>query len=207
MTWNVPALIVAAYLIGSFDFAVVVARRKGLNIYEVGSGNPGTANVARNLGWQAAALVFVGDLLKGVVVAGLGLVVGGTATVGFGAGLAAAVGHCFPVWHRFRGGKGVATGAGVILVLAPVVALVLAGVWVVLARLARISSVASMSVVILAVPALAVAGHTGWSLVWVGLMMGLIVIRHRSNIVRLARGEERILTAERERPSATPHGE
>lgn len=193
MTWTVVAVIAFAYLLGSVDFGVHVARARGVDIYAVGSGNPGTANVGRALGWKAAAAVLVGDLLKGVVAAVIGLVAV-DATVGFAAGLAAVVGHCFPAWHRFRGGKGVATAGGSLLVLAPLVGLILAVVWAAIARFGKISSVASLTVAVLAVPALVVAGHRGWSLVWVGLMMVLVVFQHRANIARLLRGEEHVLT-------------
>lgn len=192
MNWIAVAVVVAAYLIGSLDFAVLVSRTRGVDIYGVGSGNPGTANVARALGWGAAAQVLIGDFLKGVVSAGMGLLAV-DATLGFAAGLAAVVGHCFPVWHRFKGGKGVATGGGVVAILAPLVAAALMVIWVVLARVGRISSLASLTVVLLAVPGLALRGHPGWSLVWAGLMVALIVARHRSNIVRLLRGEEGVL--------------
>lgn len=193
MDWTVAAVIAVAYLLGSVDFGVHVARARGVDIYAVGSGNPGTANVGRALGWKAAAAVLVGDLLKGVVAAVIGLVAV-DATVGFAAGFAAVVGHCFPVWHRFRGGKGVATAGGSILVLAPLVGVVLAVVWAAVARFGKISSVASLTVAVLAVPALALAGHTGWSLVWPGLVMALVVFQHRANIARLVRGEEHVLT-------------
>ncbi len=206
MDWTVVAVVGVAYLIGSIDFAVLVARTRGVDIYDVGSGNPGTANVARNLGWQAAAQVLVGDFLKGAGAAGLGLLVVDS-TTGFGAGLAAVVGHCYPLWHRFRGGKGVATGGGAVTVLAPVVAIVLMVVWALLAKVGRISSIASLTVVVLSVPALAVAGHGGWSLVWAACMMVLIVGRHRSNIVRLIRGQEDSLAPEADGPATAPHTE
>ena len=190
MTWTAAALVAASYLIGSISFAVVVSRARGVDIYRVGSGNPGTANVARSMGWWAAVLVLIGDAAKGSAAAVLGWLVAGSVTVGLAAGLAAVVGHCFPVWHRFRGGKGVATGGGVMVVLAPLVILALIVVWAVLARLTRMSSVGSLAGVVLAVPGLAVAGHRGWDLVWVGLMALIIVGRHHSNISRLVRGEE-----------------
>lgn len=193
MTWTVVAVIAFAYLLGSVDFGVHVARARGVDIYAVGSGNPGTANVGRALGWKAAAAVLVGDLLKGVAAAAIGLVAV-DATVGFAAGLAAVVGHCFPAWHRFQGGKGVATAGGSILVLAPLVGLILVVMWAAIAGFGKISSVASLTVAVLAVPALAVAGHRGWSLVWVGLTMVLVLFQHRANIARLLRGEEHVLT-------------
>lgn len=195
MPWSEIAVVVFAYLVGSVDFAVWVARSRGIDIYDVGSGNPGTANVARSLGWKAAAQVFAGDAVKGMVAAGAGLWVGGP-TVGMAAGLAAVVGHCFPLWHRFKGGKGVATGVGAVMVVAPLVAVALTAMWGVLAKLARISSLASLTAVLAAIPALAVAGFRGWALVWAGLMVGLIVVRHHSNIAALVRGQERTLTTE-----------
>lgn len=195
MNWTVAAVIAFAYVLGSVDFGVHVARARGVDIYAVGSGNPGTANVGRALGWKAAATVLVGDLLKGVVAAALGLLVA-DATVGLAAGFAAVVGHCFPIWHRFRGGKGVATAGGAILAVAPPAGLGLALLWAVVAKLGRISSVASLTVAAAAVPALALAGHRGWSLVWTALMMALVVFQHRTNIARLVRGEEHVLTPE-----------
>lgn len=190
MTWIAVAVVVAAYLLGSVDFAVWVARAKGVDIYDVGSGNPGTANVARILGWRTALWALVGDALKGVAAASAGLFLAGSSAAGFAAGLAAVVGHCYPVWHRLRGGKGVATAGGTIAVLAPVVTVALIILWLLVARLVRVSSVASVSAVVLAVPLMALTGHRGWSLVWVGLMALLIVARHRPNLARLLRGEE-----------------
>lgn len=190
ISWAAALLVGAGYLIGSVSFAVVVSRARGVDIYRVGSGNPGTANVARSMGWWAAGVVLLGDAAKGAVAAGLGWAVAGSVAVGFAAGLAAVAGHCFPLWHLFRGGKGVATGGGVMMVLAPLVLLGLMVVWAVLARLTRVSSVGSLTAVVLAVPGLAIAGETGWPLVWVGLMALLIVARHHSNIARLVRGEE-----------------
>lgn len=186
-------MVVAAYLVGSVDFAVVVSRARGVDIYRVGSGNPGAANVARSLGWRAAALVMVGDALKGAAAATAGLLAAGSPEAGFAAGLAAVVGHCFPVWHRLRGGKGVSTAGGAVAVLAPLATIALLLLWLLVAKLGRVSSLASLAAVILAVPAMAAVGHRGWSLVWVGLMALLITARHGPNIARLARGEEHSL--------------
>lgn len=194
-------VVVAAYLVGSVDFAVLVVRAKGLDIYDLGSGNPGTANVARNLGWKVAAPVLIGDVLKGVLAAGIGLWVG-TPSLALAAGLAAVLGHCFPIWHRFKGGKGVATAGGAIIVVAPLLGLALLVIWVLVARLVRISSVASMTVAILSVPGLAIAGHRGWALIWAGLTAVVILARHSSNISRLIQGEENSLGAGSGQPGA-----
>ncbi len=147
-------VVVAAYLLGSVDFAVLVARAKGVDIYSVGSGNPGTANVLRTVGRGAAAMVMAGDLLKGVVAAAAGQLITGDIVVGYAAGAAAVLGHCFPIWHRFKGGKGVATGAGMILWLAWPAFIVVVVVWVAVVALTRISSIASVTGAILVVPAL-----------------------------------------------------
>jgi glycerol-3-phosphate acyltransferase PlsY len=201
VSWTVAVVVVAAYLVGSIDFAVLVARAKGLDIYDLGSGNPGTANVARNLGWKAAAPVLVGDVLKGVVASAVGLWVG-TPALAVGAGLAAVLGHCFPIWHRFKGGKGVATAGGAIIVVSPILGVALVVIWATVARLIRISSVASLTVVVLSVPGLAIAGHRGWVLIWAGAMAVLVLARHSSNISRLRRGKENSLGAGSGQPGA-----
>lgn len=186
--WTI--VIVVGYLLGSVDFAVVVARSRGVDIYQVGSGNPGATNVLRALGKKAAALVMIGDLLKGVVAAAMGELVVGSELAGYLAGLAAVVGHCFPVWHRFKGGKGVATAGGMILWLEPLVLLPTALVWVVVFRISKISSVASLTVAVLLVPGLAVAGVRGWPLVAAGAAALLVLVRHRANISRLLNRQE-----------------
>ncbi len=201
VSWTVVVVVVAAYLVGSIDFAVLVVRAKGLDIYDLGSGNPGTANVARNLGWKAAAPVLVGDVLKGAVASAVGLWVG-TPALALGAGLAAVLGHCFPIWHRFKGGKGVATAGGAVIVVSPILGLALLVIWAALARLVRISSVASMTVAILCVPGLAIAGQRGWALTWAGVMALLVLARHRSNIARLISGKENSLEAGSGQPGA-----
>lgn len=188
----IPALasIVLGYLLGSVDFGVVVSRAKGVDIYQVGSGNPGTANVMRVLGKRYAALVLLGDLAKGLAAALVGLWLGGR-PVGYAAGLAAVVGHCFPVWHRFRGGKGVATAAGMLLGLQPLVAIALGLTYAVVVLVTGISSLGSLIATALSIPAVALAGDRGWSLLWLGLAVLLVVARHRENIRRLIAGQER----------------
>lgn len=186
--WSIVA-VVAGYLIGSVDFGVVVARVRGVDIYGVGSGNPGATNVLRSMGRGTAAVVLAGDVLKGVAAAGLGGLAGGDAT-GFAAGLAAAVGHCYPIWHRFRGGKGVATTGGVTLWMEPVLGAILVPLWALVTAVARKASVASLLLAVLLVPGLAVFGWRGWPLVWAGAAVALVLYRHRGNVMRLLRGAE-----------------
>ncbi|HEX2367646.1 MAG TPA: glycerol-3-phosphate 1-O-acyltransferase PlsY [Acidimicrobiia bacterium] len=190
-------VVVAAYLLGSVDFAVLVARAKGVDIYSVGSGNPGTANVLRTVGRGAAAMVMGGDLLKGVVAAAAGQLITGDIVIGYAAGAAAVLGHCFPIWHRFKGGKGVATGAGMVLWLAWPAFILLVVVWVVVVVLTRISSIASVAGAILVVPSIALSAGVELidpppqaAYVITAAMALLVIIRHIPNLRRLLRGEE-----------------
>jgi glycerol-3-phosphate acyltransferase PlsY len=189
--------LVAAYLIGSIDFGVIVPKILGVDIYEAGSGNPGTSNVLRTMGKGPAALVMVGDALKGTVAAAIGGYLGGAGaawsvdTLAVACSFAAVLGHVFPLWHRFRGGRGVATAIGAVLYLAPVFGVVLGVGWLAMTLIGKTASVASLVAMAVYVPGLAVAGYRGWSLAWAVAIVVLVVARHRSNIVALLRGEER----------------
>lgn len=183
------AVVIAAYLIGSIDFGIIVPRLLGIDIYAHGSGNPGATNVLRSLGRKVAAVVVAGDAAKGFIATMIGGLVVGTATA-FACALAAVVGHCFPVWHRLRGGKGVAAAAGATLWLQTLFALALLGVWLVVVGLWRKASVASLIVAALYVPGMVALGHRGWSIAWASAMVALIVARHHANIRRLMGGAE-----------------
>lgn len=186
--------LVGAYVVGSVDFAVVVARSRGVDIRAVGSGNPGTSNVLRTLGKGPAAMVLVGDMLKGLLGAAFGWIAAGGDPVNeplvYLAGFIAVLGHAFPVFHRFRGGKGVATGGGVMLFAIPPVALILAVTWVVIAKIFKVASVASLVTAAGAVPLAYLFGAGGWSLGWLGAILVLIIWRHRPNIQRMLQGSE-----------------
>ncbi len=182
-------VVAAAYVIGSIDFGVIVPRLLGVDIYQIGSGNPGASNVLRSMGRGAAAAVLVGDLLKGVAAAALGDLVG-TEALGFAAGFAAIVGHCFPVWYRFKGGKGVAAGGGALLWLEPILGIVLISTWAIGAFVLKRASIASLAIAVLYLPGLLLFGHREWSLVWAAVTAVLIVVRHGGNIRRLVSGTE-----------------
>ena len=193
-----PAVVVGAllvsYLIGSVDFAVVVARMHGIDIHEVGSGNPGTSNVMRTLGRGPAVMVFVGDTLKGVIAAAVGaFMIAGADPLSpwaFATGLAAVVGHCYPVYHGFKGGKGVATGGGVLLFCVPIVAVILTATWALVAKVGKVASVASLVVVLLTLP-LAYWQGVRWPALGVVVgMLALVTFRHRANISRIVRRSE-----------------
>ena len=181
--------VVLAYLIGSLDFGVIVPRALGVDIYSSGSGNPGTSNVFRTMGKKAAGMVLAGDALKGfVAVAVVDAWIGGPTAVA--AGLAAVSGHIFPVWHRFKGGKGVATAIGAALWLEPIFGGILAAAWVGVVLVTRTASIASLMAMLLLVPGLAVAGRRGADIWWAAAIAAVVVVRHGGNIRRLAAGKE-----------------
>jgi glycerol-3-phosphate acyltransferase PlsY len=190
----IPLTLLAAYLVGSIDFAVVVARMHGVDIHQAGSGNPGASNVLRTLGKRPAAMVFIGDTLKGTVAAAMGMVASGvvnpTVHWAFAAGLAAVIGHCYPIFHRFKGGKGVATGGGVLLFTVPIAALIDIAIWAAVVRLTKTASIGSMVIVVVTIPLLMWQGVAGLSLLWAGLMIVVVVWRHRGNIQRMVSGSE-----------------
>jgi acyl phosphate:glycerol-3-phosphate acyltransferase len=193
-----PLAIVAAYLVGSIDFAVIVGRMYGVDIRQEGSGNPGMSNVLRTMGRVPAAMVFIGDTLKGTIGAAMGWVASGSPDPAvhwaFLAGLAAVVGHCYPIFHRFKGGKGVATGGGVLLFTVPMVAVIEIATWFLIFWLTKTASIGSMVIVVITVPLLIWQGVTGLSLVWVALIIALVVWRHRGNIKRMVSGSEEKVT-------------
>ena len=188
-------LLVAAYLIGSVSFAVVVSRIFGMaDPRSYGSGNPGATNVLRSGNKLAAALTLLGDGFKGwlavmvtqIVAPSLGL--GSMAAPA--AGLAAFLGHLFPVFLAFRGGKGVATAAGVLLGASNWLGLSVLGVWLGVAFTLRYSSLAALCAA-LAAPGLAflLGLDANWVLS-ISAMSGLLLWRHKDNIKRLLAGEE-----------------
>lgn len=182
--------VAVAYLLGSINFGVLVCRARGVDIYSVGSGNPGTSNVMRALGKKLAALVLLGDGAKGAAAAaiGLALVDPGFAYVAL---LAAVVGHALPIWHHFRGGKSVATAIGGLVFVAPVAGLALAAVWIVVLGLSKMASLASLAAMVISVPFLALAGRRGIDLLLAGAIALFVIVRHGGNIKRLLSASER----------------
>lgn len=188
-------LLVAAYLLGSVPFAVVVSRLFGMaDPRSYGSGNPGATNVLRSGNKLAAALTLVGDAFKGwlAVLAAASLAPAmelGTLAAP-AAGLAAFLGHLFPVFLGFKGGKGVATAAGVLIGASGWLGLATVGVWLGVAFTLRYSSLAALCAA-LAAPALAFAlGLDTYWVLAIGVMSALLIWRHKDNIKRLMAGQE-----------------
>ena len=184
------ALIPAGYLIGTFPSATLVARLKGTDITRTGSGNPGASNAMRVLGWKLGLLVLAGDIGKGSVAAGIGSAVDGHRGA-YILGLGAVLGHVFPVFRRFKGGRGVATTGGVLLVVFPVLGASLAATWFAFARLTHKASLASLVVAVAFPICVAIAHpHRPGDIVIAISLGALVIARHFANVRRLIRGEE-----------------
>ena len=206
MPWIYLVSAVIGYLLGSFPTGYLVGRRHGIDIREHGSGNIGATNVVRVLGKKVGYLVFFCDAAKGLLAVYSGELLFVTRSPASElsciiAGLACILGHNFPVWLRFRGGKGVATTIGVLLGLMPVAVAIAAGVWLITFLVMRYVSLASM----LAAASLPIIV---WRLTgpdtpmfWFSVVAAvLIFVRHRANISRLFHGTEPQFTRKKEEP-------
>ncbi len=149
-----------------------------------GSGNPGASNVARLLGTRWGALVFLLDAVKGALPAAVGLALGSRSGA-YVLVSAAVLGHMFPITRRFRGGKGVATMAGAMVVLHPVTSLVLTAVWFITIKTTHKASLASLAITFGLPICLAVSGVPAWEFVYVIALCLLVLVRHIDNIKRL----------------------
>jgi glycerol-3-phosphate acyltransferase PlsY len=194
-------LVVLAYLIGSVPFAVVVTKLMGLQDPRTyGSGNPGATNVLRSGSKTAAALTLLGDAAKGWFAVWLVQRVGGpmgetTWNVVALSAIAVFLGHLFPLFLKFRGGKGVATALGVLFAISPWLALATAATWIIIAVFFRYSSLAAVVAAIFAPVYYLFGSNLAWYTetplaVAITLISALLILRHRANIARLLSGTE-----------------
>jgi glycerol-3-phosphate acyltransferase PlsY len=186
------ALIPVAYLLGTFPSAVLVARAGGHDVLREGSGNPGASNVARIMGWKAGLLVMLADFAKGALAAGAGLALDGHAGA-YLLGIAAVLGHMLPVTRRFKGGKGVATGGGVLVVVFPLIVGALLAVWILVARVLKRASIASLLIAVAFPVAVWLTGGSTLDIAMTSTLAVVVILRHASNLRRLVRGEEHTL--------------
>ncbi len=180
-----------SYLAGSILFGELIARSKGINLREVGSGNVGATNVGRALGKKYALLVFILDMTKGFLPTLIAGLLTGWGSWGVAvAGVSSVLGHMFSAFARLKGGKGVATAFGVVLAVSWIPALMLVALWILTLLLTRYVSVASILSSICAVPLFLILGYPKPLMLMALVIAGLITYKHRSNIGRLLRGEE-----------------
>ncbi len=186
------AAVIAGYLLGSIPFALIITRRlTGLDLRRVGSGNLGAANAARASGVAGGVLVAMLDIAKGAAAVVVAAWLSGDAAAPPVAGVAAIIGHVYPIWLRFHGGKGVATACGVFSLLTPIAIPPALAIFLLTAWLTKYLSLASL-LATLAVPPLAYAtGSPNPSVLATIAGSIVIVFRHRSNVLRLKAGTER----------------
>lgn len=187
-------LIILGYLVGSIPFAFLVTRRvAGVDVRRVGSGNVGAANVVRSTGTSVGLTVVALDLAKGCAVVLLADRLGADDATCAAAGVATIIGHVYPVWLRFHGGKGVATAGGVFGVLSPAAAVVAAGMFFAVAWRTRYVSVGSVAAVVFLVPLAYLLAAPPPTVVGAVAAAVLITHRHRGNLLRVTAGTERRL--------------
>ena len=195
------ALILISYLIGSINFAYLISRFKGMNIQDLGSGNPGSSNVLRTMGKKYAIVVLFGDMLKGFIPVIIGLNYDYSLILGF----VAVIGHCFPIFYKFRGGKGVATYLGVYIAFIfnhpsafnldiPFFEVNLVLFFIIfyfgLMRIFRVSALASLTKISLAGFTVIYSITDSFTIMYQVFIIILIFYQHRENLQRLFKGEE-----------------
>ena len=189
--WMGVLLVLCGYILGSVPTGYLVGRAWGTDVRRVGSGNIGTANVLRVAGKWPAVVTMLGDMLMGLVPVVVARLLTENEWVIAAVALAAVVGHCWPVYLRFKGGKGVATGAGTSIGLAPVVGLLLFAFWWAVVLVSRYTSLGAIAVMVLSPVAFFFSGQPTPYVVYAVVGGGLVLWRHRENARALLTGTER----------------
>lgn len=205
------ALAIGAYLLGSIPTGYLVARAKGIDIRSVGSGNIGATNVFRILGKPAGVFVLVFDGLKGfaacawfsdLIIQVFGVPGGAEVDARLAAGIAAVLGHNYPCWLKFQGGKGVATSAGALAALVPWALLIILSIWIILSGLTRYVSVGSVAASF-TLPFATWFTTQSWTLtIFTAAMGALAIFKHKGNIQRLLNGTENRIGSPKKQSSA-----
>ena len=183
--------VLLGYLTGSVPFAFLLARRAGIDVRFAGSGNVGAANVLRTAGAWRGVIVMALDVAKGVAAVAIAYVMSGSAALASISGAAAVVGHIYPVWLRFHGGKGVAVAAGVFTMLSPAATGIAAVLFLITVWLTRYVSLGSIAATLALPPAAWLTGEPRAVVLAAAGSAALILFRHRSNWRRLRSGTER----------------
>ena len=183
--------ILLGYLTGSVPFAYLLARRAGIDVRTAGSGNVGAANVLRTTGAWRGVIVMALDVTKGIAAVAIAYWLSGSAALAAITGAAAVVGHIYPVWLRFHGGKGVAVAAGVFSMLSPVATAFAAALFLITVWVTRYVSLGSIAASLALPPAIWLTGQPRAEVIAAAGTAALIVFRHRGNLRRLRSGTER----------------
>lgn len=200
---NVILLALAAYLLGSISFATLCCRWLKLgDPRDMGSGNPGATNVLRVAGYKTALIVLLADAAKSAIPILIGQAMGIGGLLLSAVALAAFMGHCYPIWHRFKGGKGVATFMGCMFALSPITGGLACLIWLGIAGITRYASLASLLGAI-ACPTLLAKFSDFAYVVPTCIMVTFIIYRHRRNIVRLIRKKEKKISFSTQDTSST----
>jgi len=191
MTKNI-ILLIAAFVLGSIPFGIITAKVKGIDLKKVGSGNIGATNVLRSLGRWPAVITLLGDILKGTLAVAIGKYSGVEPLYEGLIGIAAILGHNFSIFLGFRGGKGVATSLGVLLMYTPHVALVTLIVWIGVVLFTKYSSLGAIVSFALLPLNIMLFDFQDKTKIIISILISLfIIIRHKDNIKRLMKGTER----------------
>ena len=182
-------VVALAYMLGSIPFAFLAGRARGIDLRLVGSGNLGAANVFRTLGRGMGIGVMAADILKGVVAVVIARALTDDPWPAIAAG-AAMAGHVYPVWLRFKGGKGVAVGGGAVIGLMPLAALILLALWALTVAVTRFTSLAAIVGSLVATPLVWALGYPVSNVIFTGLACTAVLVLHRANLRRLLRGQE-----------------
>lgn len=191
MTKNI-ILLIAAFVLGSIPFGIITAKVKGIDLKKVGSGNIGATNVLRSLGRWPAVITLLGDILKGTLAVAIGKYSGVEPLYEGLIGIAAILGHNFSIFLGFKGGKGVATSLGVLLMYTPHVALVTLIVWIGVVLFTKYSSLGAIVSFALLPLNMMLFDFQDKTKIFISILISLfIIIRHKDNIKRLMKGTER----------------
>lgn len=181
---------IAGYLLGSLNSSLIVGKFYGVDVRNHGSGNAGTTNTLRTLGKKAALFVLLGDILKGIIAFAAGYYIYGGQTGGMLAGTAAVLGHVWPVFFGFKGGKGVLTTLAVLMLFDWPIALGLLGVFIIILLLTKYVSLGSVIAAFLFPVVSVVLGRSSEAIIFSGIIAVLIILKHHTNISRLLNGTE-----------------
>ena len=182
-------VLVAGYILGSLSFSIILSKVLGRDIRKEGSGNAGATNMTRVFGWAAGVSTLAFDFLKAFAAMKLGQALLGDVGICLG-GIASMTGHCFPLFHNFKGGKGIATGAAIGLMIDWRVFVCIVAVFLLVSLLTKKVSLGSISAAVVIVPATLIFARTGPMLALAVYGMVLAICRHAQNICRLLNGTE-----------------